>query len=178
MKTLTQITILILCSSLSFCQNKKYSSVLVDKADKFAIKKENKPIKIHFGDTYIETDTIRASLIVNNDSLRQIRFTKGKLEKDTLNILIHSTSPSYDHTYKIKVIGNKYIVDYQYQMDDGPPMVRKVTPTQYTVKLNSLDFKKGKEIRGYTEFQGKCSGEGCYGETDIEIKGNFKVLIK
>jgi len=162
---------------LACAQEKKYNSVLVDKAGKFEIKREDEIIKMFFREDVPEIDTVRANLMANNDSLRQILFTRGRLRKDTLDVLIHFTSSAYHLIYKIKIAKGKFRVGFSY-LTSGADLERKIIPIDYTLKLNSLDFKRGKEIRGYTEFKGKCKGEGCYGEENIEVKGNFKVLIK
>ncbi|UXE67871.1 MAG: hypothetical protein KA713_04505 [Chryseotalea sp. WA131a] len=161
------------------CQNPsaKFKSVIIDSKDKFEFRDEGKAVKI-FEEEAV-SDTIRSGLVVNNDDLRHIWFTKtyfNSFNKDTLQIEIYSTDQAYSHRYVIKIFKDKCKVDYQYQMS-GPEFERKVIPIEYLVKLNSLDFKKGKTIRGYTEFKGKCRGEGC-SDSNIEIKGNFKILIE
>ena len=153
------------------CQDSslKLNPIVIDSENKFEIKDENKIL----GES---NDTVRANLIVNDHDLRRIWLTKNYKNKDTLFIEIHRSDEVYDHSYIIRIINGKCSVKYQYEMS-GPILERSIIPVDYLVKLNSMNFIKGQEIRGYTEFRGKCIGEGCYQEADVVIKGNFKVVI-
>ncbi|MFM8912025.1 MAG: hypothetical protein ACKOE6_03760 [Flammeovirgaceae bacterium] len=160
----------------SSCQKKPIANtVIVDTKSMFDIADEGK----FFGD---DKDTVRSGLTVNgNDAIGRIWYTRNEHKDDTLRIKIYSFNEVYIHNYLIKVFKGKCIVDYRYEMDADDASVdidRKIISTGYLVKLNSLDFKKGKEIRGYTEFRGKCVGRDCHGHADIEIKGNFKIRIE
>ncbi len=169
--------LIILVPILGACQNGN-NNLLIHPNDKFQIKNEDKVIKFTFGNpNFAKLDTVRAELIVNNDPVRGIQFTRAKLRSDTLTIIISSTTTAYHQVYNIEIAGGKCKVDYAFK-PSGPDYKLTVVPTDYKVILNQADFQIGREIRGYTEFKGKCQGEGCYDENDIEIKGNFKVLIK
>lgn len=159
------------------CQDRVHK-LLIHPNDKFEIKNEDKVIKFTFGSpNFVKFDTVRAELSVNNDPVRQIHFTTAKFRNNILTIEIKSTRSAYHQIYTIEIRGKKCKVRYTFK-PSGPDYEAIVVPTDYSVILNNAHFKIGKEIRGYTEFKGKCQGEGCYGEDTIEVKGTFKVVIR
>jgi len=169
--------IIILIPFWGSCQNKERSELLIDKNKKFEIKNEGKIINISFGNpTHSRLDTIRAELAVNNDPVREIHFTNAKLQDSLLTISINSTTTAYYQVYTIEIKDRKCKVNYLFK-PSGPDFESTVTPTEYKVVLNTEDLSIGKEVRGYTEFKGKCKGDGCYGEEEFLIKGNFKFKI-
>ncbi|MBI1767617.1 MAG: hypothetical protein HY015_11160 [Bacteroidetes bacterium] len=162
---------------LGTCQDRS-NSLLIHPNDKFEIRNEDKVIKFTFGNpNYVKIDTVRAELSVNNDPIREIHFTKAKLRNNILTIVINSTTSAYHQVYTIEIADGKCKADYTFR-PSGPDYELAVVSLEYIVIVNHADFGIGKEIRGYTEFKGKCKGEGCYGEENFEIKGNFKVLIR
>jgi len=168
---------IILIPLLGSCQEKEAYFFLIHPGDKFEIKNECKAVKIDHGNpNFARIDTVRAELKVNNDPVREIHFAKAKLVSDTLLIVISSTTSAYHQEYRIKIINGKCNVGYAFR-PTGPDYEAQVTPVEYLVIINTGDFKKGKEIRGHTEFKGKCKGEGCYEERDFEISGNFNAII-
>jgi hypothetical protein len=170
----TILFLVALVPSLSSCQKSvSTKAVIVDTKSKFDFPDENK-----FWQS--DKDTVRSGIVRNNEEIGRMWYTKGELKGDTTLVKIFSSNEVYIHCYLIKIFNGMCTVDYQFEMDvdDATKEIdRKIVPIEFLVKLNSLDFKKGREIRGYTEFKGKCSGEDCHGDTNIEIKGNFKVLI-
>ena len=162
---------------LAMCQAEKSIPLIVDRGQKFNIKNEGKVIKFTFGNPdYIRYDTVAAQLTVNDDPVREIHFTKANLHNDTLSILITSTSPAYHQVYKIEIVKDKCQASYSFR-PSGPDYETNVIPVDFSVTLNRSDFTPGGEIRGHTEFRGRCEGKGCYDEKVINLKGNFKVKI-
>jgi hypothetical protein len=159
-------------------QKAKWNQVLIDSNDKYKITNEGKTY-YPCGEPTPEAPTPvgpkKSSLIVNNDTSRTILFTKAKLKGDTLEILIHHTDPAYHHKYLITIVKGKYFIKYTFKTS-GVQEKRTIIPLETKLKLKSSDFKKGKEIRGYTEYKGECT-EGCW-EKLIQIKGNFSVVIQ
>jgi hypothetical protein len=159
--------------SFLYAQKIKWSQVEVENKD-YKIPKEGEVINTLF-DVPETKGLIASSLLVNNDTLSKIQFTKCEMRSDTLKILIHQTDPTLHHEYIITVTKGKYFIVYKF-LTSGEQIKRKIEPLEMKLVLNSLDFTKGKEIRGYTEFRGKCV-KGC-SEDLILVKGNFKVIIE
>jgi hypothetical protein len=161
-------------SACSYAQKSKLSEVIVDLKRSYEIPNEGKVYNTLF-DLPEGNDTVNASLIVNGDTLRDIRSAKANLKGDTLRILVYQTDPAYHHQFVISVIKDKYYITYKF-LTSGEQVKREIKPLETKLILNSLDFSKGKEIRGYTEYKGKCL-KGCW-EDLILVKGNFKVVIE
>jgi hypothetical protein len=107
----------------------------------------------------------------------EIRFTEAKLTGDTLNILINELNPAYYHKYEIQIVKNKYRVSYNF-LSSGEQVDREVKADDFKLILNTRDIKKGKEIRGHTEYKGKCV-KGCWPSHSVfDIKGDFKVVVQ
>jgi len=154
-------------------QQPKWNKIVLDTNSKYKITNEGKiynPV-----DVPGEEGPKKPSLRVNNDTLRTILFTEAKLNGDTLKILIYRTDPAYHHEYLITIVKGKYFIKYTF-LTSGVQEKRTLNPLETKLKLNNLVFKKGKEIRGYTEYKGECT-EGCW-EKLIQVKGNFSVVIQ
>jgi hypothetical protein len=161
---------------LSCAQRAKWSEVIVDKNDGYEVPNEGKVLNTLF--EVAETrDTIRSGMVVNNDPRFTILFTEAEIRGDTLRILIHQTDPAYHQEYIVLVFKGKYNVEYTLSAPIDPER-SKMIATETKLKLNTLDFKKGTQIRGYTEYTGKCA-KGCFeGNRPVKVKGNFVAIIK
>lgn len=172
----TLYIIFLTISSIACSQNLEWHKVNIDSSRSYEIKNEGNVINTLF-DVPETEGVIKSSLIVNNDTLNKIQFVKGELNNDTLRILIHQTDPAYHHEYEITVFGDEYRINYEFRTS-GEQDELKWMIIDSMLKLNSLDFKSGKEIRGYTEYEGKCVA-GCNSDPErITVKGNFSVLIE
>jgi len=160
----------------SCAQKAKWNEVIVDNKSTYDIPNEGKVVNTLF-DVPETRDTVRSAMILDNDTLFTILFTKAELRGDTLKILIHQTDAAYHQEYVITVIKNRYNITYDLRTPIDPE--RSIMGTLETkLKLNSLEFKKGKELRGYTEYKGKCI-KGCFqGESLVTVKGNFMAVIE
>lgn len=168
------LTILLLLSQLGCAQNRNtWSKVITDTSNKYEISDEDKIVKRDFfGEP---DDTVRAELVVNNNSLNKIHFTNAKLSGDTLRILVYEDNEAFSHKYLITVHKKKYIIDYNFLVDvvdDGGGII----PIETTLKLNTVDFTKGKEVRGYTLLKGKYAEQSK--DKWIIVNGYFKVIIE
>jgi hypothetical protein len=165
-----------LATHFSCAQKTKWNQVIVESKSSFSISKEGKIVNTLF-DNQETRDTIKSSLILNNDTLFTILFTKAKLNGDTLSILIHQDDPAYHQEYLITVLKNKYNINYVLSAPVDPEK-SKMVASETKLILNSFDYKKGKEIRGYTEYKGRCV-KGCFeGDRPVTVKGNFVALIE
>jgi hypothetical protein len=107
----------------------------------------------------------------------EIKFTEATLDQDTLNILIFGTNAIFDYKYKVKIIKDKFKINFWYQTTIDTT-VREIKTLKQTLSLNKKDFGKGQEIRGRTEYEGQCI-KGCAADDKrIIIKGNFKVTVE
>lgn len=171
MKNLLLITLLLCVGENLFAQNLR--ELIVNPNAEYFIKNEGKTYQ--YKETGMpEVLQITSDLVVNKDTLREIRSTEARLKGNSLVILIYETNPDYHHEYMIKIVEDQFVIDYTY-MTSGQRRSIKVKPLDYQLVLNSNNFEKGKEIRGHTEFKGKCI-EGCWDK--IDIRGDFKVMIE
>jgi hypothetical protein len=178
MKTMNRFVIIICLSAAHFscAQKVKWNQIIVDSKGTYNIPNEGKVVNTLF-DVPETRDTIKSGLILDNDTLFTIFFTKAKLDGDTLKISIHQTDPAYHQECLITVVKNKFNIDYDLRTGLEPEE-NKMRVLQPKLKLNTLDFKKGKKIRGYTEYTGKCV-KGCLEESrPVTVKGNFSVIIE
>lgn len=170
------IIVCFLATHFSCAQKVKWNEVTVDSKSTYDIPNEGKVVNTLF-DVPETRDTIRSGMILNNDTLFTILFTKAELSGDTLKILIHQDDPAYHQEYLITVFKNRYNIHYVLSAPVDPEK-SKMVASETKLKLSSLDFKKGKEIRGYTEYKGKCV-KGCFeGDRPVTVKGNFAVIIE
>lgn len=136
------------------------------------------PMKVRatiFFDIPEEAEIISASLVVNSDTLRSVRSTRATHTGDTLKILNYQTDPAYHHEFLVTIYKGKYKIRYNF-LTSGEEVNREVSTVESSLILNSLDFKKGKKIRGHTEFKGRCI-KGCW-EDSILITGNFQFNVE
>ena len=76
---------------------------------------------------------------------------------------------------QIEIIKDKFKVDYDFSYPSDTTD-RKIQTLDFMLTLDTKKFKKGKVVRGYTEFKGKCV-QNCYDEM-ITAKGTFKVTVE
>ena len=154
-------------------------SAIVDSKNRFVI-----PFQ---GGTYGSGNKkIHAYIYQEEDSVQQLFWTTALLTKDTLEILITGFNGVESQQYLIRISNDKYTVGYQIRttMDDQIELEknikidRKIAPYMTKLRLSTSHFMSGTEVRGYTEFKGKCVS-GC-GESPFEIslRGNFSVFIE
>lgn len=155
-------------------QKIKWRPIEVKSDSTYEIKNEGKSYKALF-DLPEDHGLKRSSLIVNNDTLRNIMFTEAKLTGDTLKILIHQTDEAYHHAYRITVVHDRFYIQYSF-LTSGVQTRRTIKPLMTKLVLSSLEFRKGSMIRGYTAYKGKCI-QGCW-EDLIFIEGNFSAIIE
>ena len=168
MRSLLLILALVAVFRLGLAQN--YKSLMVDPKKDYSFKNEGKVI--NWGDSHA---TINSNMLVNNETLTDIKFTRASLRGDTLNIELYQTDESHDHHYKIQIVNNKYAIDYNFSYP-ADTLDRKIQALEYRLILNANKFKYGSTIKGYTEFKGKCL-YNCYHDI-ITAKGYFNVTIE
>ena len=164
---------MLFAANVSCAQKVTWHKVIVDKNRSFAVKNEG----TRHNSLFEIPDTkgvIKSDIMVNDDTTRNIVFTKGELKSDTLKLVIHQTDPSYDHQYVILIARDRYTIDYRFSTS-GEDVTRKLKPIETKLILNGLNFRKGGELRGYTEYKAKCL-EGCWEDT-IVVRGNFIITI-
>lgn len=111
-----------------------------------------------------------------NTQMDEIKFTEADLRADTLNIEIFETNPVFDYKYRIRVINGDFNISFWYHTTIDST-VREIKTLEQSLILSGKEFKKGQEIRGYTEYKGECI-KGCAKDKElIYIKGNFKATI-
>jgi len=167
MRVLRLISLLII-SNLAIGQ--VYKPLTIDTKKRFNFKNEGKVVN-----WWDEKETINSDMLVNNDTLTDIQFTRAKLSGDMLNIEIYQNDESHDHHYLIEIIKDKFKVDYDFSYPSDTTD-RKIQTLDFMLTLDTKKFKKGKVVRGYTEFKGKCV-QNCYDEM-ITAKGTFKVTVE
>ncbi|WMI68188.1 hypothetical protein [Mangrovimonas sp. YM274] len=119
--------------------------------------------------------SIKSNAIVNNDSLRLMRFAELKrIDSDTLELQIFETNPAYSQNLTIKIIDNQFKSDFKYWMS-GPPIDPKIKKIKQELIVKSIPKQKGEMIFGKFYFKGICESD-CSGE--IEIKGDFKAMLE
>ncbi len=193
----TVILFLIIFPTKVFCQLSKPKKVLLDINFHKTIENQNQTYSTIFvkiterstddGTVVIQetpvTDTVTADLIVNYDAKDgknqiYIRSSSASVRGDTLEILLFNHSGYIFWEYRILVVKNIYQIETWFT----PPINHKrmqILPITTVFKINSLDFRKGSELNGYTKLKGQCKGDdqSCFSR-DIIIEGNFKVKIK
>lgn len=118
---------------------------------------------------------IKSNAIVNNDSLRLMRFAELKqIAPDTLELNIFETNPLYSQNLIIKIANKQFKSDFSYQIS-GPPINPKIKMLKQKLTVKSIPKQKGEMIFGRFYFKGICKSD-CNGE--IEIKGDFKTELE
>jgi hypothetical protein len=128
-------------------------------------------------------DTVTAYLVVNYDPKRgdnqvYLKSSRASLRGDTLEILLFNHTEYVFWEYKILITKDTYQIETWF----APPINDKritIQPVATVFKINSLDFVKGQELKGYTKLKGKCMGDqlSCF-SNDMVIEGNFRVKIE
>ncbi|EDP69978.1 hypothetical protein FBALC1_10612 [Flavobacteriales bacterium ALC-1] len=183
MKQILVTTILLALFSCTNTSNTEYSTLRVDanlKSKFFASTKTMlNPLTIKTKNGYdglIDSTEyqINSNILVNNDSLRSIRFTKLKrISNDTLRLSIYETNPMYHHNLIASIIGTSFKITYDFDMS-GPSIDPNIKTITQELILKSLPNKKGDSVYGYLNYLGKCNFD-CDGE--IKIKGYFKTKL-
>ena len=118
---------------------------------------------------------VKSNAIVNNDSLRLMRFAEfKKINSDTLELKIFETNPAYSQNLTIKIVDNKFKTEFDYRIS-GPPIKPKIKRVKQELIVKSIPKRKGEMIFGTFYFKGICESD-CNAE--IEIKGDFKAELK
>ncbi|MFI0431041.1 hypothetical protein [Mariniflexile sp. HMF6888] len=118
---------------------------------------------------------IKSNAIVNNDSLRLMRFAKLKrIDSDTLELKIFETNPAYSQNLTIKIVNNEFKTEFDYRMS-GPPIEPKIKKLKQELTIKSIPKQNGEMIFGSFYFKGICESD-CNG--GIEIKGDFKAELE
>ena len=135
-------------------------------------------LKTEFGyDNYPDSTQylVTSNAIVNNDSLRLMRFAKLKrISSDTLELRVFETNPAYIQNLTIKIIDQKFSMEFDY-LNSGPPMKPEIDRLKQSLTVKSIPKQKGEMIFGTFYFKGICSID-CKGE--IEIMGDFKAELE
>lgn len=170
------IIVCFLLTHVSCAQQVRWSQVVVDSTDIYYIPNEGKVVNTLF-DVPETRDTIRSGLILDNDTLFSILFGKAKLDGDTLTISIHQTDAAYHQECLITVAQSRFRIDYD--LRTGLESEEKeMIILEPKLRLNTLDFSKGKSIRGHVEYVARCA-KGCLEESrPVLVKGNFAVTIE
>lgn len=118
---------------------------------------------------------IKSNAIVNNDSLRLMRFAELKrIDSDTLELKIFETNPAYSQHLTVKIVDNQFKSDFNYWMS-GPPIDPKIKRLKQKLIVKSIPKQKGEMIFGKFYFKGICESD-CNGE--VEIKGDFQAELE
>jgi len=180
MGRLINVTILILISCSP--QDRDFQSITFDTSNDFRIINEDSVYNALEGVAdYVENVKITSDTRIISDSqfkqMNEIKFSEAKIKDDTLDILLFETNSVFDYKYKIKIVDNKFKIDFWYQTTIDTTG-REIKTLKQILILNKKEFKKGQEIRGHTEYEGQCI-RGCIAdENPIIIKGNFKVKVE
>ncbi|TYA71390.1 hypothetical protein [Seonamhaeicola marinus] len=118
---------------------------------------------------------IKSNAIVNNDSLRLMRFAELKrIDSDTLELKIFETNPAYSQNLTIKIVNNQFKSDFKFWMS-GPPLDAKIKRLEQKLIVKSIPKERGEMIFGRFHFRGICESD-CNGK--VEIKGDFKATLE
>jgi hypothetical protein len=148
----------------------------IDPKRKYKI--ENADILVEYwGDTLKVTSDLNLTNWSDMVNMRQLRFSEGKLENDTVKILVFETNTIYDYEYNLKIFKDKFTIDFWYQTTIDTAR-RKIETVEGKLTLKSIKTTTGAELIGYTEYRGKCV-EYCYKEDEYyTISGTFKVRLR
>jgi hypothetical protein len=120
-------------------------------------------------------DTVRAALIVDNDSSDVIRFANAHLSNGMLTISIYETNETDHHKYLISVSNSRYAINYKYITSGESKEEDGIVPYETHLILSESEFKSGDTLKGYTLFKGKCTT--CK-DGSIVVEGTFEVVVK
>lgn len=150
--------------------------ILEDHTRKYKISRQD-TIVDHWG----EMLKINADLTIVNWGddpyhMYDIKFAEARMRGDTIIIQIHDTNTIFDYKYDLKIIQDKFLVDFWYQTTIDTA-VRKIETVEGNLTLRNKRYKKGSELIGYTEYKGRCV---TYFDKDkiYIIKGTFKVRLE
>lgn len=185
MKKLLIITLFTILISCGTKKNKTdFDNITIDKELKSNLFNSTEfmlnplTLKTKFGYDNVSDSTqyiIKSNAIVNNDSLRLMRFAELKrINSDTLELKIFETNPAYSQHLKIKIVDNQFKSDFNYWMS-GPPIDPKIKTLEQELSIKSIPKQKGEIMFGTFYFKGICESD-CSGE--IVIKGDFKAELE
>jgi hypothetical protein len=120
-------------------------------------------------------DTVSASIIVDNNELIKIRFSRAEVHGDTLQIVLYEDNEAFYNKFVISIVKDTYFIKYRFLIDISEDTIGTIIPYQSEVSLNKLEIKKGGEIRGAVKFKGRR--EHSQNEEWIIVNGNFKIII-
>lgn len=166
------IVLLLTFFATSQAQQTAWRKITFDNTRDFQVESLNK--QVDFSSSGESPDTIRASLVVNDNVFDVIRFAKATCRKGIVTIAIHETNESNDYDYVITISKGKYSIKFNFISSGGSDDESFVVPHETNLILNTSDFRPGAIVKGYTEFRGKCTD--C--KDDIVVKGNFEIVIK
>ncbi len=176
--TIGAVAALILSTVSDIATGQIFRTLSIDATRDFEIEHEDSTVS-RIGPNGNESFKIASDLMVaNNDihtDIHEMKFTQAGLTGDTLTILIFEAHPSLRHEYWIKIVKDKYMIDYRSLL--AGEVKRKIKPEGFGLILNTSDIGPGKELRGYTEYRGNCV-KGCSRDKVVIIRGNFKVRIE
>lgn len=113
---------------------------------------------------------ITSTCLVNNDSLRLMRFTDLKqVANDTLKLSIFELNPLYYNNLDILIVGNQFKMQFNFDQS-GPIIERKIKPIHQQLILSTLPSADTRFILGKLYFKATCK-PNC---DDVEITGYFK----
>jgi len=175
MLTFWILNLLIFATKFSCGQsNDKTEKIEVTPAARYEIADENRVISR--SDFNEPNDTVRAALIVDNNDLIKIRFSKTKICGDTLVIVLYEDNEAFSNKFVITIVNDRYSIDYKFLIDISEDSTGIIAPHQSNIKVSSLDFRKGREIRGSISFKGRR--DNSENKEWVTVKGNFKAIIK
>ncbi len=118
---------------------------------------------------------IKSNAIMNQDSMRLMRFTELKrTDSDTLLLRVFETNPTYHQNLTVTLVNDKFKMGFEYNMS-GPPIQPKIKSLKQELIVKSIPNQKGEMFFGKFYFKGICEYD-CKGE--IEINGEFKAKLE
>lgn len=153
-----------------------FSPIREDQTREYKISRQD-TIVDHWG----EMLKINADLTVVNWGddpyhMYDIKFAEARTRGDTIVIEIHDTNTIFDFKYDLKIIQEKFSVDFWYQTTIDTAM-RKIKTVDGKLILRNKRYRKGSELIGYTEYKGRCVSYFDKNKIYI-IKGTFKVRLE
>lgn len=122
-------------------------------------------------------DTINAKVLVNGDTISQIRFTKGFIQGDTVIITAYGLNEATYDELVITMFNSEYTIEYKFE-ESGVQLDRRMNVKKTKLRLNSNQFERGSIVKGYIEYEAICA-QGCINPNYlIVIKGNFHAKLR
>lgn len=182
MNHLRIFAILLLALASFTAASQDWSTITIDPHRAYKILHEDSLVDIFGkGAGKPEYQKINADLRLDKNPIEahKMDFANAELSGDTLRISIIGYPGHFWQSYKISILHNMQRSTFQLgtDMDDlegGPP---NITTVKSSLVLNTIRLKKGKVIKGFTEYEGRCDSCDESFKT-IRIKGSFKVKVK